>query len=110
MAQGYEQGDLIETEDAATSQDVLFYSSGKYGSGYMCGTGAYAEVITKKCFFRLEDTGETVEGHKVYRLKQVATGLYFKDYDLDSDEGDSSDDGGFASGDNSDMTANAYCV
>lgn len=107
MAQGYEQGDLIETEDAATSQDVLFYSSGKYGSGYMCGTGAYAEVITKKCFFRLEDTGETVEGHKVYRLKQVATGLYFKDYDLESDEGDSSDDGGFASGDNSDMTANA---
>ena len=57
MAQGYEQGDLIETEDAATSQDVLFYSSGKYGSGYMCGTGAYAEVITKKCFFRLEEIG-----------------------------------------------------
>lgn len=106
MAQGYEQGDLVETEEAAASQDVLFYSSGQYGSGYMCGTGAYAEVISKKCFFRLEDTGETVEGHKVYRLKQVATGLYFKDYNLDS-EGDSSDEGGFESGDNSDMTANA---
>ena len=107
MAQGYDQGDLIETEEAAASQDVLFYSSGRYGSGYMCGTGAYAEAITKKCFFRLEDTGETVEGHKVYRLKQVATGLYVKDYVLKSPEGDSSDEGGFASGDNSDMTANA---
>ena len=107
MAQGYEQGDLIDTEEAATSQDVLFYATGQHGQGYMAGTGAFTASISKKCFYRLEATGGTVDGHKIYRIKQVKTGLYVKNFLLDEGQEDSGDLGGFDSGDNIDMTESA---
>lgn len=108
MAQGvYDQGVLLETEEAITSQNVLLYSQGKHGTGYLNGTGAFAQTIGKTCLYRFEATGESVEGHNIYLIKQVLTGLYVKDYQLPKDGEDSSDDGGFKSGDASDMTSSA---
>lgn len=93
---------LLETEKEVTSQDVLLYSQGKSGTGYLYGTGTYSTLPSP---YRFEATGETIEGHHIYRLKQVYTGLYVKDYQLDisTDETDSSC-GSFASGDYIDMT------
>ncbi len=108
MAQGvYDQGVLLETEEAITSQNVLLYSQGKHGTGYLNGTGAFAQTIGKTCLYRFEATGESVEDHNIYLIKQVSTGLYVKDYQLPEDGEDSSDDGGFKSGDASDMTSSA---
>lgn len=107
MAQGYEQGDLITTEEAAASQDILFYSQGSHGSGFMTGTGAFTTAITNNSIYRLEATGAEVDGHKTYRIKQVKTGLYVKAYVLPNDAEDSSDQGGFDSGNAIDMTASA---
>lgn len=110
MAQSvYDQGDLLETEEAITSQNVLFYSQGGYGTGYLNGTGAFAQAISKTCLYRLEATGESVDGHNIYLIKQVSTGLYVKDHEVAFSDniGDSSDEGGFASGDFIDMTSSA---
>ena len=110
MAQGvYDQGDLLETEEAITSQNVLFYAQGYHGTGFMNGTGAFAQAISKTCLYRLEATGESVDGHNIYLIKQVSTGLYVKDHEVAFSDviGDSSDEGGFASGDLIDMTASA---
>ena len=110
MAQSvYDQGELLETEEAITSQNVLFYAQGYHGTGFMNGTGEFAQAISKACLYRLEATGESVDGHNIYLIKQVSTGLYVKDHEVAfSDKiGDSSDEGGFASGDLIDMTASA---
>ena len=108
MAQGvYDQGDLLETEEAITSQNVLLYSQGQHGTGYLNGTGAFAQAISKTCLYRFEATGESVEGHNIYLIKQVSTGLYVKDYQLPEGGEDSSDEGGFKSGDATDMTSSA---
>ena len=108
VAQGvYDQGDLLETEEAITSQNVLFYSQGKHGTGYLNGTGAFAQAISKTCLYRLEATGESVDGHNIYLIKQVSTGLYVKDYKLPEGGEDSNDEGGFKSGDATDMTSSA---
>lgn len=96
---------MLETEKAVTSQDVLLYSQSSYGTGYLNGTVFHATLPSP---YRFEATGETIEGHSIYRLKQVYTGLYVKDYELDINHGeeDSSDaqEGTFASGDYIDMT------
>lgn len=108
MAQSvYDQGDLLETEEAITSQNVLLYSQGQHGTGYLNGTGAFAQAISKTCLYRFEATGESVEGHNIYLIKQVSTGLYVKDYQLPEGGEDSSDEGGFKSGDATDMTSSA---
>ena len=108
MAQSvYDQGDLLETEEAITSQNVFLYSQGQHGTGYLNGTGAFAQTISKTCLYRFEATGESVEGHNIYLIKQVSTGLYVKDYQLPKDGEDSSDEGGFKSGDATDMTSSA---
>ena len=59
---------LLETEEAVTSQDVLLYADGACGMGFLYGTGDYSSLPSP---YRFEATGETVEGHNIYRLKQV---------------------------------------
>ena len=112
MAQSvYREGDLLETEDAVTSQNVLLYSQGRLGTGFLNGTGSYGQTISMTWTYRFESTGETIEGHNIYRIKQMYTGLYVKDYQLDLSKGEESSNdasiGTFSSGDFIDMTSSA---
>lgn len=91
MAQAYQEGDLLETEEAVTSQDVLLMSTGGYHANeYLCGQG-YATSVSKDCVYRFEKVDGTADGHNLYVLKRVATGEYFADHKLGVGEGDTSD-------------------
>lgn len=86
MAQAYQEGDLLETEEAVTSQDVLLMSTGGYHANeYLCGQG-YATSVSKDCVYRFEKVDGTADGHNLYVLKRVATGEYFADYTVDDNE------------------------
>lgn len=86
MAQAYQEGDLLETEEAVTSQDVLLMSTGGYhANGYLCGQG-YATTVSKDCVYRFEKVDGTADGYNLYVLKRVATGEYFADYTVDDNE------------------------
>ena len=62
MAQAYQEGDLLETEEAVTSQDVLLMSTGGYHANeYLCGQG-YATSVSKDCVYRFEKV-EIVENN-----------------------------------------------
>lgn len=90
MAQAYQDGDLLETEEAVTSQDVLLMSTGGYHANeYLCGQG-YATSVSKDCVYRFEKVDGTADGYNLYVLKRVATGEYFADYTVDDNE-DTSD-------------------
>lgn len=90
MAQAYQEGDLLETEEAVTSQDVLLMSTGWYhATEYLCGQG-YATSVSKDCVYRFEKVDGTADGHNLYVLKRVATGEYFADHTV-GDEEDTSD-------------------
>lgn len=90
MAQAYQEGDLLETEEAVTSQDVLLMSTGGYHANeYLCGQG-YATTVSKDCVYRFEKVDGTADGYNLYVLKRVATGEYFADYTI-GDEEDTSD-------------------
>lgn len=90
MAQAYQEGDLLETEEAVTSQDVLLMSTGGYHANeYLCGQG-YAATVSKDCVYRFEKVDGTADGYNLYVLKRVATGEYFADYTVDDNE-DTSD-------------------
>ena len=90
MAQAYQEGDLLETEEAVTSQDVLLMSTGGYHANeYLCGQG-YATTVSKDCVYRFEKVDGTADGYNLYVLKRVATGEYFADYTV-GDEEDTSD-------------------
>lgn len=90
MAQAYQEGDLLETEEAVTSQDVLLMSTGGYHANeYLCGQG-YATSVSKDCVYRFEKLDGTADGYNLYVLKRVATGEYFADYTVDDNE-DTSD-------------------
>lgn len=90
MAQAYQEGDLLETEEAVTSQDVLLMSTGSYHANeYLCGQG-YATSVSKDCVYRFEKVDGTADGYNLYVLKRVATGEYFADYTV-GDEEDTSD-------------------
>ena len=90
MAQAYQEGDLLETEEAVTSQDVLLMSTGGYHANeYLCGQG-YATTVSKDCVYRFEKVDGTADGYNLYVLKRVATGEYFADYTVDDNE-DTSD-------------------
>ncbi len=90
MAQAYQEGDLLETEEAVTSQDVLLMSTGGYHANeYLCGQG-YATSVSKNCVYRFEKVDGTADGHNLYVLKRVATGEYFADHTF-GDEEDTSD-------------------
>lgn len=86
MAQAYQEGDLLETEEAVTSQDVLLMSTGWYHANeYLCGQG-YATTVSKDCVYRFEKVDGTADGYNLYVLKRVATGEYFADYTVDDNE------------------------
>ena len=86
MAQAYQEGDLLETEEAVTSQDVLLMSTGGYHANeYLCGQG-YAATVSKDCVYRFEKVDGTADGYNLYVLKRVATGEYFADYTVDDNE------------------------
>lgn len=86
MAQAYQEGDLLETEEAVTSQDVLLMSTGGYHANeYLCGQG-YATSVSKDCVYRFEKVDGTADGYNLYVLKRVATGEYFADYTVDDNE------------------------
>ena len=90
MAQAYQEGDLLETEEAVTSQDVLLMSTGGYHANeYLCGQG-YASTVSKDCVYRFEKVDGTADGYNLYVLKRVATGEYFADYTVGDNE-DTSD-------------------
>ena len=90
MAQAYREGTLLETVEAVTSQDILLNGTGNMGGGqYLCGQG-YSSTVTKDCRYRLEQVSGQVDGLNLYVLKQVSTGLYVKDYTLQTTSGDDS--------------------
>lgn len=90
MAQVYREGNLLETVEAVTSQDILLNGTGNMGGGqYLCGQG-YSSTVTKDCRYRLEQVSGQVDGLNLYVLKQVSTGLYVKDYTLQTTSGDDS--------------------
>lgn len=92
MAQAYREGNLLETVEAVTSQDILLNGTGNMGGGqYLCGQG-YSSTVTKDCRYRLEQVSGQVDGLNLYVLKQVSTGLYVKDYTLQTTNGDDSQD------------------
>ncbi len=88
MAQAYRDGNLLETVEAVTSQDILLNGTGNMGGGqYLCGQG-YSSTVTKDCRYRLEQVSGQVDGLNLYVLKQVSTGLYVKDYTLQTTDDD----------------------
>lgn len=90
MAQAYREGNLLETVEAVTSQDILLNGTGNMGGGqYLCGQG-YSSTVIKDCRYRLEQVSGQVDGLNLYVLKQVSTGLYVKDYTLQTTNGDDS--------------------
>ena len=90
MAQAYREGNLLETVEAVTSQEILLNGTGNMGGGqYLCGQG-YSSTVTKDCRYRLEQVSGQVDGLNLYVLKQVSTGLYVKDYTLQTTSGDDS--------------------
>lgn len=92
MAQVYREGNLLETVEAVTSQDILLNGTGNMGGGqYLCGQG-YSSTVTKDCRYRLEQVSGQVDGLNLYVLKQVSTGLYVKDYTLQTTSGDDSEE------------------
>lgn len=94
MAQAYQEGDLLETEEAVTSQDVLLMSTGGYHNNeYLCGQG-YAATVSKDCVYRFEKVDGTADGYNLYVLKRVATGEYYADHTVgEEDTSDSPFDG-----------------
>lgn len=92
MAQAYREGNLLKTVEAVTSQDILLNGTGNMGGGqYLCGQG-YSSTVTKDCRYRLEQVSGQVDGLNLYVLKQVSTGLYVKDYTLQTTSGDDSEE------------------
>ena len=86
MAQAYQEGDLLETEEAVTSQDVLLMSTGGYHANeYLCGQG-YATTVSKDCVYRFEKVDGTADGYNLYVLKRVATGEYFADHTVGEED------------------------
>ena len=86
MAQAYQEGNLLETEEAVTSQDILLASTGGYAANqYLCGQG-YSATVSKDCVYRFEKVDGTADGHNLYVLKRVSTGEYFADYTVGDEE------------------------
>lgn len=93
-AQSYRAG----TEKLASMDEILgkkvFIQTACNGN-YMCGTGVSvsSDQLRDDAVYQFEAVeGKTsVDGHPLYVLKQVSTGLYFKDFDIVNPGADSSD-------------------
>ena len=83
VAQDYEQGELLTDMNDIVGKEVLIWSPGiswDHPTGYLNGTSTYTSRIGDENIYTFELVdGETVDGHALYRLKQVSTGLYYKD-------------------------------
>ena len=86
-AQNLTRGDLLTSMDQVAGKQVLVYAPGGVSddrpAGYMNGTGTVTSTIGASNLYEFEVVnGKTADGHTVYRLKQVSTGLYFADLEL----------------------------
>lgn len=96
MAQGYGRGSLLSSMDEVVTQQVYVYSAhvGDDGEqGYLNAGNDMISTPTDDCLYQFEEVaGRTVtedgNTYKVYRMKQVSTGLYLKDYNLDDVDDD----------------------
>ena len=90
QAQYYEPGYELDNMDQIAGKPVFVRTNTQETDTYMCGTKG-TTTVSDDCLMMFEEAdGITVEGHKCYRLKQVSTGKYIKDYSLQG-EVDSSD-------------------
>lgn len=91
MAQDYEEGDLLTDMSDIVGKNVFLYSPGTsadHPAGYMYGTERLVQQVNNDCVYVFEETGETVDGEKLYLLKQVSTGLYAMDPDMSDNPDD----------------------
>ena len=90
QAQYYEPGYELDNMDQIVGNPVFVRTNTQEAETYMCGTKG-ATRVTDDCLMMFEEVeGLQADGHKCYRLKQVSTGKYIKDYSLQG-EVDSSD-------------------
>ena len=90
QAQYYEPGYELDDMDQIVGKKVFVKTNTQETDTYMCGTKGSTRV-TDDCLMMFEEVdGLKADGHKCYRLKQVSTGKYIKDHNLQG-EADSSD-------------------
>ena len=90
QAQYYEPGSELDNMDQIAGKSVFVRTNTQETDTYMCGTKG-TTTVSDDCLMMFEEAdGITVDGHKCYRLKQVSTGKYIKDQNLQG-ETDSSD-------------------
>lgn len=88
VAQDYEEGDLLTDMSDIVGKEVFLYGPGTsadHPAGYMNGADKLVSSVSNACVYVFEETGETVDGEKLYLLKQVSTGLYAMDPDMSDD-------------------------
>ena len=90
QAQYYEPGNELDNMDQIVGKQVFVRTNTQETDTYMCGTKG-ATRVTDDCLMMFEEVeGVKADDHKCYRLKQVSTGKYIKDYNMQG-ETDSSD-------------------
>ncbi|MGN1240870.1 MAG: discoidin domain-containing protein, partial [Alloprevotella sp.] len=90
QAQYYEPGYELDDMAQIVGKQVFVRTNTQETDTYMCGTKGSTRV-TDDCLMVFEEVdGLKADGHKCYRLKQVSTGKYIKDHNLQG-EADSSD-------------------
>ena len=90
QAQYYEPGYELENMDQIVGKPVFVRTNTQETDTYMCGTKG-TTTVSDDCLMMFEEVeGPQADGHKCYRLKQVSTGKYIKDHNLQG-EADSSD-------------------
>ena len=94
VAQDYEQGDLLTDMNDIVGKQVLVYCPGgvswDHPAGFMNGTKTVTSTIGADNIYTFEAVdGTTADGgHQLYILKQVSTGLYYKEPLWGSDDDD----------------------
>ena len=90
QAQYYEPGYELDDMDQIVGKKVFVKTNTQETDTYMCGTKG-TTTVSDDCLMMFEEVeGLKADGHKCYRLKQVSTGKYIKDQNLQG-ETDSSD-------------------
>ena len=90
QAQYYEPGYELDNMDQIAGKPVFVRTNTQETDTYMCGTKG-TTTVSDDCLMMFEEVeGLQADGHKCYRLKQVSTGKYIKDHNLQG-EADSSD-------------------
>ena len=90
QAQYYEPGSELDNMDQIAGKPVFVRTNTQVTDTYMCGTKG-TTTVSDDCLMMFEEVeGLKADGHKCYRLKQVSTGKYIKDQNLQG-ETDSSD-------------------